>query len=306
MFRFSPPNKFKAKTFLKLLGFLFFFLVVLRQCNLQERLIFRGAYYPKATKAAQCPPVFPKQIRFFTVRDGKKMAYATYQKEMDPSANSKKKVLLFFHGNSFCTSRTTDIHGLVRYHLPRTMQERERKACELAVYALDYRGYGQSEGKITNSKQLLHDAEDFMSFILAQGYQVNNIYLMGSSLGGTFAIHLASQYPNVGGLILRSVFSNIPDLFPSPIRQLFYLLIRYHLTNLYKMGKVQCPILHFHNTDDEVVPLTHAYQLRSHYRGDDRNYILQEIVGTHSAYNVEYVCTTTKDFILGTKMVPTS
>lgn len=56
---------------------------------------------------------------------------------------------------------------------------------------LDYRGYGKSEGNISNQEQLYKDLSCVYTFLLSK-YDKSNIIIMGYSIGTGLASYLAS------------------------------------------------------------------------------------------------------------------
>lgn len=120
------------------------------------------------------------------------------------------------------------------------------------VFAYDYRGYGLSEGK-PSEQNSYEDAE------IAHNYLTNNlkippekIIIHGRSLGAAVSIDLASQQ-KCGGLISESSFVTA-----------FRVLTRYPIypfdkfQNLYKIEKVNCPVLFIHGKRDEIIPFWHS------------------------------------------------
>jgi fermentation-respiration switch protein FrsA (DUF1100 family) len=120
------------------------------------------------------------------------------------------------------------------------------------VLALDYRGYGQSEGTPSEAGVYL-DAQAAYDWALTRS-PASSLWLLGESLGGGPACELASTR-EVGGLVLLSTFTNIADMaalsFPwLPVR----LLVRTRFDNLAKLARVRAPVLVIHGRHDELIP----------------------------------------------------
>lgn len=63
------------------------------------------------------------------------------------------------------------------------------------IFALDYRGYGQSEGSPSQSG-IMRDAQAALEHVLARADAGGGgVFLFGRSLGGAVAIHLAAANP---------------------------------------------------------------------------------------------------------------
>jgi fermentation-respiration switch protein FrsA (DUF1100 family) len=120
------------------------------------------------------------------------------------------------------------------------------------VLALEYRGYGRSEGSPSEAG-LYRDARAAYAWAVARA-PAKQLVVFGESLGGGPACELASTR-EVGGVILLSTFTSIADMaarsFPwLPVR----LLVRTRFDNLSKVGRIKAPKLIIHSRTDEVVP----------------------------------------------------
>jgi uncharacterized protein len=130
----------------------------------------------------------------------------------------------------------------------------------LNVFAFDYRGYGRSAGRPSEAGTYL-DAEAAYDWLLHKGFKAEQIVPLGESLGGAIATELAVRRP-VGGLILQSTFTSVPDigaeLFPFlPVR--WICSIQYN--TLSKLPKVKVPVLVAHSPADTIVPFAHGEKL---------------------------------------------
>ena len=84
-------------------------------------------------------------------------------------------------------------------------------AAQLAVLALDYRGYGRSEGKPTEAGVLLDARAGRKWLAEKEGIAESDVVLMGFSLGGGVAVDLAAS-DGARGLVLASTFTSLPDV----------------------------------------------------------------------------------------------
>ena len=78
------------------------------------------------------------------------------------------------------------------------------------VFTFDYRGFGRSEGK-PGEEGTYRDAQAAAHWLVKRGFAANRIVALGKSLGGGVASELALREP-LGGLILQSTFTSIPDI----------------------------------------------------------------------------------------------
>ena len=155
------------------------------------------------------------------------------------------RVLLFFHGNA----------GNISHRLASIQQF---LGLGLSVMIIDYRGYGQSEGKTTEAGTY-RDAEAAWLYLTQErGVRPQDIVVFGRSVGASVAARLASEH-DPSGLILESSFTSVPDiaaeLYPwLPARWLSRLS---HATRDY-VRDVRCPVLVVHSRDDEIIPFHHG------------------------------------------------
>jgi hypothetical protein len=120
------------------------------------------------------------------------------------------------------------------------------------VFALDYRGYGGSEGSPTE-EGLYRDAEAALRWLGEQG--IRDLVYFGESLGCGVAVEMAKRQPPVA-LILQSGFSSALDVarkaYPYlPVR----LLMKDRFDSKQKMATILCPVLFIHGERDSVIPL---------------------------------------------------
>lgn len=123
------------------------------------------------------------------------------------------------------------------------------------VLALDYRGYGTSEGKPDEQGTYL-DAEAAWRYLVQEaGHSPERVVLLGRSLGGAVAVELATRH-QPAALVVESSFTSLADVgqihYPLlPVRP----LCRFRYDSARKVPDIACPKLFIHSTDDELIPL---------------------------------------------------
>jgi fermentation-respiration switch protein FrsA (DUF1100 family) len=155
------------------------------------------------------------------------------------------RVLLFFHGNA----------GNISHRLESIRQFRD---LGLSVLIIDYRGYGQSGGQITE-EGTYRDADAAWRYLTEdRGIAAGDILIFGRSLGASVASRLASQQPPLA-LLVESSFTSVPDIAQELYRWLpARWLSRFsHATRDY-IRDVHCPVLVIHSRDDEIIPFHHG------------------------------------------------
>ncbi len=188
-------------------------------------------------------------------------------------------VVLFCHGNA----------GNIAHRLE-SIQIFHRLGLDVLIF--DYRGFGQSEGKPSESGTY-KDAEAAWRY-LVEDRQVNpnEIIVFGRSLGAAVASWLAHSH-TPGALILESSFTSLPDiaaiLYPYlPVK----LLLRFKYNTVQDLDGVNCPVLIVHSRDDEIMPFSHGRRLFE-MASEPKKFL--EISGTHN----EGFITSGKDYEKG-------
>jgi len=164
-------------------------------------------------------------------------------------SGSSRKVILFLHGNG----------GNISTRL--TLIDYFNKKAGLSVFIIDYRGYGKSEGKVTEAGTCLDARAAWDYLTVSKKIEPEDIVIYGRSLGGPIAAHLAGE---IGAklLILDSTFTSIKDIaaetYPYlPVRRFF----KYEYSTISYLKSVKCPVLVIHSSGDERIPFSHGLKL---------------------------------------------
>lgn len=156
-------------------------------------------------------------------------------------ATDARVTLLFCHGNAGNISHRLESIALFN-------------SLGLNVLIFDYRGYGQSSGRISEPGFYRDVYAMWRELTEKRGIKAENIVVFGRSLGAAVASQLATRV-KAGGVILESAFTSVPEmaarLYPFlPVR----LLVRFQLNNVRHVQGIQSPLLVIHSTDDEIIP----------------------------------------------------
>ncbi|MFB3826829.1 MAG: alpha/beta hydrolase [Bryobacteraceae bacterium] len=143
---------------------------------------------------------------------------------------------------------TLFLHGNAGNITHRAGHAAEIAASGSAVLLLDYRGYGRSEGRPSESG-LYSDADAAYDYLAARGYR---IVLHGESLGTAVAVELASRRP-CAGLILEAPFPSAGSLAATVLPVLGPLLAPGYDSRS-RIGRVRAPLLVIHGDRDDIVP----------------------------------------------------
>jgi len=202
-------------------------------------LIAVGAHFLSLSMIFPRPPVKysmgPDYIEL-TAPDGVKIAARHWP---NPQA---KHTLLYLHGNY------EDL-GSIGEYMPQFI------AAGYAVFAIDYRRYGRSEGT-PDEKNVCADTQLAYEYMRTKlGIPAERIVIFGYSLGGGPGVELARHQP-AAGLVLQGAFvsayrvmTKIP-VFPGD-----------KFVNISKMPELKLPVFVIHGTADGTVPFWHGEKL---------------------------------------------
>jgi fermentation-respiration switch protein FrsA (DUF1100 family) len=157
-------------------------------------------------------------------------------------AERAKLTFLAFHGNA---GNISD-----RVYVDRFLHE-----LPVNVLAVEYRGYGKSEGK-PGEKDFYRDAQSALRYLAEKrGIAPQSIISYGQSLGTAIATDLASQ-TKAGGVVLEAPFPSIAAM----ARRAYWflpglsLLARSQFDTKSKITKIKAPLLIVQCATDPVIP----------------------------------------------------
>lgn len=157
--------------------------------------------------------------------------------------------LLFFHGNAGNNSHR--LEKIVNFY-----------QLGLNVFIVDYRGYGKSKGTPCESGAYF-DAEASYDYLAGRkDIDMNKIVVYGESIGGAFAIDLATKR-KIAALIVDSTFTSAKEMAKglAPIVPSFLLCSR--MDSISKIKSIAIPKLLIHSQDDEIIPYCMGQKLFS-------------------------------------------
>ena len=166
------------------------------------------------------------------------------------SADPDAPLVLYLHGNDRNLGANVDrIAALYRLGF--------------SVLAVDYRGYGKSEGPFPSESRVYDDAEAAWDYLVRErNVDPGRTFIYGHSMGGAVAIELALRRPEAGGVIAESTFTSISDMakidyWMFPVDR----LLNQRFDALAKSSILRVPVLFIHGTADTEVPSTMSERL---------------------------------------------
>lgn len=210
---------------------------LLRQMSILDRMLI---YFPEKGIASTPLDVgLDYEDVFLTAADGTRVHGWHIPGE-------SRVTLLWLHGNAGNISRRLDNILLMRERLG------------AGVFIIDYRGYGLSEGKPSESG-LYMDAEAAFGWLVSErGLDAEReIVIFGRSLGVAVAVETAVRH-KVRCVILESGFSSIADMSAATrlsfLSRLTLPLLDARYDSASKMGGLRSPVMILHGDRDRTVP----------------------------------------------------
>lgn len=133
----------------------------------------------------------------------------------------------------------------------------------LRILAIDYRGYGKSEGK-PDEEGVYRDASAAYEWLIRQqGVDPRSLILFGESLGSAVAIELALSHP-CAGIILEAPFTSFVDMGKIAIPFLprfIYRFLKNDWNSIGRIGRIDVPKFIMHGDRDRVIPFAQGQRL---------------------------------------------
>jgi ketosteroid isomerase-like protein/surfactin synthase thioesterase subunit len=138
----------------------------------------------------------------------------------------------------------------------------------ISVFAVEYPGYGPAEGQPSEAS-VNDNLNTAFQFLLQLGYPMENIILMGYSIGTGPTIQLAAELCEAGtppGAVITiaaflSICDIVRDLRGSIVVSLLADAIANRWNSAEKVKEITCPILFIHGLLDDVIPSEHSEKL---------------------------------------------
>ena len=173
------------------------------------------------------------------------------------SSDTPEVTILWFHGNGGNIGHRVGDLALISRRLG------------VNSFIFDYRGYGRSEGKPSESG-VYRDARAALDYLSSRSdVDPEGIVFFGRSLGTAVAVELAEDLAEdlAGGttpygMILVSPLTTLKDMARAlhPLLPL-HLLVGSRFDSLSRIGNVHCPLLVIHGENDEIIPLEQGREL---------------------------------------------
>jgi len=157
-----------------------------------------------------------------------------------PATAAEAPTLLYLHGTRF--SLGSSLLRIARLH-----------DLGFNVLAIDYRGFGRSDGDLPSESQIKVDARAAWAELVRREPRDDRRYIYGHSLGAAVAIELGATQDGAAGVIAESGFTSLADVVADrnlPVG----MLMTQRFDALASVPSLRAPVLFVHGTADDVVP----------------------------------------------------
>jgi len=165
-----------------------------------------------------------------------------------------RPVIIYFHGNSDDIGKSfaycSQLHQLLGF----------------AIIAVEYPGYSIHEGN-PSENAIFRDADQVLDFTVHRlGVPINEIILVGASMGSVVALYLASRNQDIGMLILISAIESLKRVIEDSLGSFLSSLAAGVLgdnkfDSISRACFITCPLLMMHGLRDDIAGLKHSYAL---------------------------------------------
>ncbi|MDH5286036.1 MAG: alpha/beta fold hydrolase [Betaproteobacteria bacterium] len=157
-----------------------------------------------------------------------------------PAARPDAPAILYLHGVRW--SLGNNLTRIARWH-----------QLGFAVLAIDYRGFGRSDGDLPSESQIYADARAAWAELERREPNRDRRFIYGHSLGAAVAIDLASRVDGAAGVIAEAGFTSLADVVAETNGALA-LLVTQRFNALERAKSLRSPVLFMHGTADRLVP----------------------------------------------------
>jgi hypothetical protein len=121
------------------------------------------------------------------------------------------------------------------------------------VLAIDYRGFGASDGDLPSEAKVYADARAAWTEVQRREPRAEQRYIYGHSLGAAVALELAATTGAAAGVIADSGFTSLKDVVAEKYPPVS-MLVSEHFDALARARELRMPVLFIHGTADRFVP----------------------------------------------------
>ena len=168
--------------------------------------------------------------------DGRERVHAWWL----PAARNDAPAILYLHGVRW--SLGNNLFRIARWH-----------ALGFNVLAIDYRGFGRSDGELPSEAQIYADARAAWNEMARRTPDGGLRFIYGHSLGAAVALDLAASVDDAAGVIAEAGFTSLADVVAESYAPLNFIVTQ-KFDALARAKALRSPVLFMHGTADRLVP----------------------------------------------------
>jgi pimeloyl-ACP methyl ester carboxylesterase len=157
-----------------------------------------------------------------------------------PSGRAEAPAILYLHGIRW--SLGNNLFRIARWN-----------ALGFDVLAIDYRGFGRSDGELPSETQIYADARAAWAELARRVPLPDRRFIYGHSLGAAVALELAANVDDAAGVIAEAGFTSLADVVAEYYAPLDFLITQ-KFDALSRARTLKAPALFVHGTADRLVP----------------------------------------------------
>ena len=158
-----------------------------------------------------------------------------------PAARINAPAVLYLHGIRW--SLGNNLFRIARWH-----------ALGFNVLAIDYRGFGRSDGELPSETQIYADARAAWRE-MARRVPPNALrFVYGHSLGAAVALDVAANVDDAAGVIAEAGFTSLADVVAESSYSALSLMVTQKFDALARAKSLRAPALFMHGTADRLIP----------------------------------------------------
>jgi uncharacterized protein len=188
-------------------------------------------------------------------------------------ADDPQGIILYLHGNAGSLSSWGDVAPTYT-------------DLGYDVFIPDYRGFGKSEGSISNEKQLFEDIQTVYDE-LKKDYSEDEIVVSGYSIGTGPASKIASAN-KLRLLILQAPFYSLTDIMKRFYPFVPAFILKYKFRTHEYIKRCEMPVVIFHGNQDELIYYGSSLKLKELFKPQDTLITLSGQQHNGMTYNPDY------------------
>lgn len=149
------------------------------------------------------------------------------------------------------------------------------------VLAIDYRGFGRSDGALPSEPQIYADARAAWAEVRRREPRADHRFVYGHSLGAAVALEVAATEDGAAGVIAEAGFTSLSDMAAERNLPVGALLTQ-RFDAMERTRALRIPVLFIHGTADSVVPSSMSERLYAAAPSPKRLLLIEG--GSHSNF----------------------